>query len=162
MPKTQHNFRLSDAVAEAIDDLTASAGDKSKAVSEALLYWRTAMEQAGRRNADEFSPEDWELLGHLGNPEDNTIGLDDEDRMPHWPTILAVSLSQIHDGRAVMLASHKEEQAAARKLAKRVGTLDVARGYALYSALRYFWGHSDAGLEAAINPEVWLSAEGKP
>ncbi|MBX9679659.1 MAG: hypothetical protein K2X38_12925 [Gemmataceae bacterium] len=163
MPRNPVSFRLSDAVVEAIDDLAASPGDKTRAVSEALLYWRTALEQAGRRNADEFSPEDWELLGHLGDPEDNLIGLDDDEeaRAPHWPTILAVSLSQIHNGRAVILDSHKVEQAAARKLAKKIGALDVSRGYALYSALRYFWRSPDAGIEEAKNPELWLSAEAK-
>lgn len=153
-------FRLS---AESLADLDALAasngGTRTPALREAIAYWRRIVEEAGRTNADALSPEEWTLLAHTGDPSDMEIPGDDEAGAAarDWCVWLATSLAQMHDGREVVLQSHRDEARAARKLAKKIAGWGIVRGYALYAALRYFWRRPEAGIAACAAPEVWMT-----
>jgi len=153
-------FRLSTDTLADLDALASSnGGNRSQAIRESVAYWRRLVEAAGRDNADALSPEEWTLLAHTGDPSDMEIPGDDEAGIAarDWCGWLATSLAQMHEGREVVLPSHREEARAAKKLAKKIAGWGVVRGYALYAALRYFWRRSEAGIAACAAPEVWMT-----
>lgn len=133
------NFRLGDDTLAQLDSLAVSAGSRTQALREAAAYWQRAVAEAGRANAVEFSEEDWTLLGAIEPP---TLDIpDDEDSRAAsraWGPLLAAELTGRWEGRKV-LPLHIAEVEATRKLAGRVSRLDLARGYAIYACLRWFW-----------------------
>lgn len=153
-------FRLSETTLADVDALAApNGGNRSQAIRESVAYWRRLVEEAGRTNADALSPEEWTLLVHTGDPSDMDIPDDDEAGAAarDWCVWLATSLAQMHDGREVVLPSHRDEARAAKKLAKKIAGWGIVRGYALYAALRYFWRRPEAGIAACAAPEVWMT-----
>lgn len=168
-------FRLSDDTLARLDSLAASnGGTRTTAVKESIVYWHAVVMQAARANADALSREEWELLGHTqtGAESDEIEELlrDGPGRPPaedvavvDWSQRLAVELSQMHEGRAILLKSHRQEMIAAKKLAKRIAVWGIVRGYALYAALRYFWRpeNRDTGIMACAAPEVWMTPTAK-
>jgi hypothetical protein len=144
--------------------LAASAGNITQAVREALAYWHAAVAQAGRRNAEEFSPEDWTRLAALNNPDDPLPSevRDEEARSAAWDwgQRLARDLLDQYAHRAVVLPAHVADRDACRALAARVAKLDLAQGYAMFAALRHFWRPenitSGVGGGEWWAPEVWL------
>jgi hypothetical protein len=147
-----------------LDALAASNGGiRTTAVKEAVAYWRAAVEAAGRANADALTAEAWTLLGHTGDPGDLDLP---DDVCPDfccrdWAFLLAAELSQVYDGRP-LLPAHRDEQKAAKRLAKKIAGWGITRGYALMAALRYFWRHPEAGIMACAAPEVWMTPEARP
>lgn len=159
MAETKKGYRLSEAVLDDVDAIAASAGNRSQAIREAVCYWRRLVEDAGRENADALSPAEWELLGHTGDPTDCDPPTEDDGR-PHvrdWCPVLALSLDQMHDARSVLLASHKQEVRDAKKLARKIAGWGTVRGYALMSALRYFWRTPESGIVACSAVEIWMT-----
>ncbi len=150
-------FRLPPNVMADLNALAASnGGNNSLALKESVTLMRAATEAAARQNADELSTEEWTLLGHTGDPTDiDVLELDDPAR--DWSQVIALSLEQMHEGKPLLLPSHKEEQKAAVKLARKVRSFGPIRGYALMSALRYFWRHQEAGIAACASPEIWMT-----
>lgn len=156
-------YRLSPATLADVSALAASAGSHSQAIREAVAYWREAVETAGRENGKSLTPEEWTLLGHIGNPTD--FDLPDEDCPTpccrDWATLIGLNLVGMFEGRPILLKSQKEEQSAAKKLAKKIANWSLVRGYALMAALRYFWTHQEAGISACASPEIWLTPDVK-
>lgn len=176
MPETPYSkFRLSDATLAKLDDLAASnGGTRSVAMREAVHYWHAVVSAAARANADALTEEEWALLGHTqagADSDEIEELLRDGPGRPHaedvvavdWSQRLAMELSQMHEGRAILLESHREEQRAAKKLARKIAGWGIVRGYALYAALRYFWRpeNRDVGVGACAAPEVWMSPTAK-
>lgn len=154
MSVTPSQFRLREHTLADLDALAASNGGlRTPALREAVYYWRQLVEQAGRINAEEFSRKDWVLLAHLNNldplPADEV--LDVTMLVPDWGKRLAAELVGQWEGRTI-LPLHRAEVAATKALAKRVAGLDIVRGYAMYSALRHFWG---PGLDTPGDGEWW-------
>lgn len=158
-------YRLSEAVLIDVDALAASAGNRSQAVREAVCYWRELIEAAGRENAESLSPAEWELLGHTGDPTDmdtaGHVGDDGRPQVRDWCPVIALSLDQMHAGRSVLLASHKQEVRDAKKLARKIAAWGPVRGYALMAALRYFWRRPEAGIVSCSAPEIWMTPTAK-
>lgn len=157
-------FRLAPDTLAALDALAASnGGNRSQALREAVAYWQANVEAAGRANADALTAEEWTLLGHTGDPGDyeHLYEVDQGSPCRDWACLLAIGLSQMHGGRAVVLPSHVVEQKAAKKLAKKIGGWGITRGYALMAALRYFWRHPEAGIAACESPEIWMTPTAK-
>lgn len=153
-------FRLPPNTLADLNALAASnGGNNSLALKEAVAYWRDAVEVAAKQNADDLSRDEWTLLGHTGDPSD--CDLPDEANegslCRDWAHLIAIELSTMYDGRLLMLPSHKEEERAAKKLAKKIAGWGIIRGYALMSALRYFWRHQEAGITACALPEIWMT-----
>ncbi len=146
---------LADAAA-----LASSAGNLTQAVRECIAYWYRAVADAARQNADALTREEWHLLAHTGDPSDMTLGGEDEERYPDWSRHLAVALVGVWEGRPLLLPSHKVEQKASERLAKKVGGWGPVRGYALMAALRWFWSHQETS-DAWWLPEVWLTPEAR-
>ena len=135
-------FRLREYTLADLDALAASNGGlRTAAIKDAVHYWRYLVEEAGRANAEEFTREDWTLLAHLNNPDPLPPGVDLEDAplVMDWGKRFAAELVGQWEGRTI-LPLHRTEVAACKALAKRVAKLDLVRGYAMYSALRHFWG----------------------
>jgi hypothetical protein len=155
-------FRLPPDVLADLNALAASnGGNNTLALKEAVTLMRVATEAAGRENAEELTAEQWTLLGHTGDPTDIDMG--DEEGAParDWSQVIALSLSQMHEGRAIMLDSHKMERHRAGKLAIKIQGWGPIRGYALMCALRYFWRHQEAGIAACASPEIWMTPTAK-
>lgn len=161
MPETPYSkFRLGDHTLTDLDALAASnGGNRSAAIRDAVAYWRAEVERAGRLNAEQLSDAEWELLGHTGDPGDYDLLDSANEGSPcrDWAYLIATSLVQMHEGRAVLLASHREEQRAAKKLAAKIGKWGIIRGYALMAALRYFWRDPSARIQSCSLPEIWLT-----
>lgn len=152
-------FRLGEETLADLDAVAASnGGNRSQAIRESVSYWRTIVEQAGRLNAYELSREEWTLLGHtqVGSDDLDEI-IEDRPTAQDWSARIAQELAGMHEGREVLLPSHRDEQRAAKKLAKKVSGWGVVRGYALFAALRYFWRRPEAGITACAAPEVWMT-----
>ncbi len=159
MSVTPSQFRLRDHTLEALDALAASnGGERTAAVREAIYYWRVLVEAAGRANAEEFSREEWVLLAQLNNPDPLPPDADVTMLAVDWGKRLAVELVGQWEGRTI-LPLHRAEVKATRELAKRVAGLDIMRGYAMYSALRHFWGPALAtpGDGEWWHPETWMT-----
>jgi hypothetical protein len=160
-PRTTYRFHP-DTQAE-VAALAASAGTSSQAIREAVHYFAAAVRAAGEANAAEFDADDWTRLAHLNRPDPPTWdddGRRDVARM--WGPYLALELAGQWEGKDALAAlpGHKLERAACLKLAKRVGVLDLIHGYAMYSALRYFWADPERELPAEWwTPGVWMSQQ---
>lgn len=152
-------FRLSAKSLADLDALAASNGGvRTPALRDAIAYWRSLVEAAGRENAEHLTVEEWTLLGHAGQPDVWGADLDDESApAPDWSKRIAVELATMFDGRPLVLPSQREEAKLAKRLARKVGDWGVVRGYALMAALRYFWGRPEAGIAACAAPEVWMT-----
>lgn len=154
-------FRLGADTLADLDALAASnGGNRSQALREAIAYWRMAVEEAGRRNAAELTPEEWSLLGHLNDPDPfpgAALGEDEPGRVTDWSRRLALELAGTWEGRKPVAKFHQEEKAATNRLARKIASWGPTRGYALMAALRYFWRTPDAGIVACAAPEVWLT-----
>lgn len=154
-------FRLAEHTVADLAALAASNGGVlTAAVRDAIHYWRRAVEAAGRINADQFTREDWVLLAQLNDPDPLPPGVED-DAAPvtvDWGKRLAAELVGRWEGRTI-LPLHKAEVAATRALARRVAALDLVRGYAVYCALRHFWGPALAtpGDGEWWHPETWMT-----
>lgn len=157
-------FRLGDRTLSDLDALAASAGSRAQALREAVAYWRRLVEEAGRRNADELSEEDWARLAHLNRPDMPQDTHDEEVRSvsTDWSVRLAIELCGMWEGRALILPSHKLEAQACGELARRIGSWGPVRGYALFACLRHFWSRPGTP-EGWWAPEAWMgmSREGR-
>lgn len=161
---TPSQFRLSPYILGELDALAANnsaeRGERTTALREIIVLARVLVEAAGRENADALDTAEWTLLGHTGDPADNEVF--GEDPTPRdWSHTIALSLAQLHEGRPLLLASQREEQKAAQRLAKKISKWGVLRGYALMCALRYFWRHQEAGIMSCAAPEIWLTPTAK-
>lgn len=153
-------FRLPPDVLASLNELAASnGGNNTLALKEAISLARDTVEAAGRTNADDLSAEEWALLGHLGDPTD--IAMAEEVPSRDWSHTIALSLAQMHEGKPILLPSHRDELRAAQRLAKKIAAWGSIRGYALMCALRYFWRHQDAGITACASPEIWMTPTAK-
>jgi hypothetical protein len=152
-------FRLLPGTIETLADLAASAGNLSAAVRECIYYWHRVVAEAGRQNADELTPEEWERLGHTGDP--SPMILDDDNWTADWSARLAIELVGMYEGKPVVLPEHKAGLKAATKLANKIADWGVVRGYAMMSAIRYLWTHESVG-KKWWEPEVWMAADEKP
>jgi hypothetical protein len=161
VPETPYvKFRLGPDTLDALSALAASSGNLTQAVRESAAYWHAETVAAARLNADELTRDEWHLLAHTGTP---SLDIDDEDggRYPDWSQVLALELVGVWEGRPVLLASHAADKKASHALAKKVAKLGPVRGYAIMSALRWFWGHQDTA-DAWWHPEVWMTPEVRP
>lgn len=164
---TPSQFRLGPDTLADLDALAASnGGQRTTAVKEAAAQFRRLVEAAGRVNAEEFTAEDWVRLGLLNDP-DPTGGLVEVDQAgsPHdrdWSRWFAAALVGTWEGRDTTLPVHKAEAKACRVLARRVAGIGRLRGYALMSALRYFWRSPGAVIESCAAPEVWMTPASPP
>ena len=160
MPETPYSkFRLGQETLADLDAIAASnGGNRSQGIREAVAYWRLLIEQAGRENADALTAEEWTLLGHsqVGSDDLDEV-IEDRSTAQDWSLRIAHELIGTHEGREVVLQSHKDEARAAKKLAKKISGWGVVRGYALFAALRYFWRRPEAGIAACAAPEVWMT-----
>lgn len=162
------NFRLRAHTLADLDALAASlGGNRSAAARDAIHYWRAAVEQAGRENAEEFGEQDWGLLAHLNNPDALPREVEDEldgdgPTVIDWGRRLAMELVGQWEGRPV-LPLYRTEKAAGEDLAKRVAAVGLVRGYALYLCLSHFWGPALAtrGDGEWWHPETWLTPTAK-
>jgi hypothetical protein len=159
---TPSQFRLGPDTLADIDALAASnGGQRTTAIKEAVAQFRALVESAGRTNADELTHKDWIRLGHLNDPDpmggliegDESLTLHGRD----WSQWLAAELVGMWEGRDTTLPLHDAESKECRALARRIAKMGRLRGYALMSALRYFWRAPEAGIEACAAPEVWLT-----
>jgi hypothetical protein len=158
-----YKFRLPADVVADMNSLAASnGGNNTTAVKESVQYWRVAVEHAAADNARELKPAEWELLAHLNDPADVAEELTG-GRAVYWSARLAHELEGQWEGRATVLPEHKRERAACRKLAEKIRLWDLARGYALFAALRHFWRHPDSGVGGGgwWAPEVWMTPTAK-
>jgi hypothetical protein len=160
-------FRLALAYLEALDSLAAhNGGKRSPALRDAIAYWRRAVGEAGRANALALTPEDWTRLASLNDPGGALDGLEDhEEGRPlavDWSARLAHELVGMWEGRR-LLPPHAEEAKECRALARRIAGWGLARGYALYAALRHFWTRPEAGVGGGDwwHPESWLTPTAK-
>lgn len=155
---TPSQFRLGPITLAELDAIAASnGGQRTTALREAVAQFRVLVEEAGRANAEELSPEDWERLGHLNDPDPEGLYPDDDPGHGRdWSKFLAVQLAGMWEGRDTSLPMHAEEARACHELAGRVFVIGRLRGYALMAALRYFWRSPEAGIGACLSPEVWL------
>lgn len=143
MAKKPVNFRLSEQADAALDWLAQSITyggepNRSAAVEEAVQHWQRLVAQAAADNASAFSREDWHLMAHACNGIGDEFG-EGEPIARAWAPWIAQNLADMYEGRTVLLDSHREEQRAARALAKRVAKLDHVHGFALMDVLRWFW-----------------------
>lgn len=156
-------FRLSDDTLADLDALAASnGGTRTPALRDAIAYWRYLIEDAGRRNAADLTPQEWSLMAHTqtgADDMDELIGR--ETAVRDWCIVIGQELHGMWEGREVVLQSHKDEQRAAKKLAKKIAGWGMVRGYAMMAALRYFWRHSEAGIAACAAVEVWMTPTAK-
>lgn len=170
MPETPYSkFRLGEDTLADLDAIAASNGGvRAIALRESIAYWRHLVEEAGRRNADDLTREEWTLLGHAQVGADAEIDEIIEPRgvgqppvqaptARDWSHLIAAELVGTWDGREAILPLHRREKRACRTLARKVAKIGVVRGYALYAALRYFWQHPEAGIAACAAPEVWMT-----
>lgn len=154
-------FRLADHTLADLDALAASNGGvRTPALRDAIHYWRRLVEEAGRTNAEEFSREDWTLLAQLNDPGPLALSAEDEDGplTGNWGQRLAIELTGQWEGRTI-LPLHRAEVKACKDLARRVAKLDLTRGYAMYCALRHFWGPAlqTPGDGEWWHPETWMT-----
>lgn len=129
--------------------LAGRGGGKTAGVIEAVRVFIAAAADAYEANIADFAAEDWALLAH-SIPDADPAALYEaaESYLTDWSQVIASELSDMHEGRALVLQSHKDEQAAAKKLAKRIAKIGPMRGWAMMDALRRFWQDKDA-------PETW-------
>lgn len=162
------DLRLPLAVVADLDALAASCGPgvtgpnggggRKQAACEAIAQFRRAVHAAGERNAEELSADDWTALGHLQDVSEGAelfgaeYGID-------WAGRIAQELADQFEGRAVISGDPRPKHAV--RLAKKIAGWSTVRGYALMSALRYFWRHAEAGIIAAQSPDIWLTPMAK-
>jgi hypothetical protein len=152
-------FRLLPSALDTLADIAASAGNLSAAVRECIYYWHRVVGEAAQQNAEELTPEDWERLGHTGDP--TTMIRDDEEYTIDWSARLAIEVADTYEGKLLLLPEHKAAAKACKALAKKICGWGVVRGYAMMSAIRYLWTHTDAGSDW-YQPSVWMQAEVRP
>jgi hypothetical protein len=156
-------FRLPADVLADLNALAASnGGNNTTAVKESVQYWRVAVEHAAGENARALKPAEWAALAHLNDPDPWPEGVGPADGPVCWSARLAHELEGQWEGRACVLPEHRKERAACRKLAEKIRLWDLARGYALFAALRHFWRHPDSGVGGGEwwHPEVFMTPTG--
>jgi hypothetical protein len=153
-------FRLGEHTLADLDALAAPAGGvRSAALREAIHYWRRLVEEAGRRNAEEFGRDDWVRLAHLNNPDMMPPEIEDETASTRdWSQYLAADLCGMWNGKP-LLPIHRQEKKACDALARRIAGIGLVRGYAMYCALRHFWGPAlgTPGDGEWWHPETWMT-----
>jgi hypothetical protein len=154
------HFRLRPHTMGDLDALAASAGNRSAALREAVEQWHAAVAEAGRRNADELTREDWDRLAHINHP-DPFAGLDGEaERVaPDWSQVIALELVGMWEGRELILPAHREEAALCKRLARRIAGWGRVRGYALFACLRRFW--EGEAVAEWWDPAAWMTPDAR-
>lgn len=150
-------FRLSPDQNHLLDCLAASAGNRSAALREAVIGWHQAVDAAGRQNAADLTPAEWTLLGHTNDPAITADHYSDRASMPDWSRVLAREMVDMYEGRPALTTGGKSDAKAAAKLARKIADWGPIRGYALMSALRYFWRWPEAGITVCTSPDLWLT-----
>jgi len=165
MPETPYvKFRLAEHTLADLAALAAgNGGNLSAAVRDAVHYWRVEVERAGQMNAEELDKNEWALLAHTGDPSEFDVDDDPEYQIyaRDWAHLLAIELVTMYEGRAMLLASHKADQTAAKKLAKKIADWSIVRGYALYLCLAHFWATPGTGDGEWWHPETWMTPTAK-
>jgi len=131
----------------------------SQAFRESVAYWHAATLAGAKANAEEFTPDEWTIFASVEPPTYDVDDVEDGRLMPEatarqWGPLLRQELLDRWAERTV-LPLHRDEIEATRKLARRVAKLDLARGYAMYAALRWFWGRQETPPDW-WRPEVWM------